>query len=58
MITSRVRIKLKDGKTATTIYSEDQEVTAELILSPALAAIINRRAPQEVQAIYIEVITK
>lgn len=58
MITNRVQVRTKQGRTSTTVKREDGELSAEVVLSKELTTILSKRCGPSVEAIYIEVILK
>lgn len=58
MISNRTQVRIKRGKTSTTISREDGELNAADVLSTTVINELRKHLPDEVQAIYIEVIAK
>lgn len=58
MIANRTQVRVKQGNTSTTIERKDGELNAADVLSPELVSLLTKRIGSDVQAIYIEVITK
>lgn len=58
MISRRIQVRLKSGNTSTTIKRQDGELDVATALSKELTAELNKRCGPDVQAIYIEVITR